>query len=157
MEIETVRQKANEKVQLFLDLNNRDNKLQQELGWGAYIVYRYLHTEEYFEEIVTFDDQEEAEAYLQSETRRIADESSSDAYPWEGEDLTDEDAESIKKHYQLKDWDLPIRRGACAQWGITFGLADAGEFIQAMPVDMALDLLVEFFYSALIPGYYEEH
>ena len=157
MDIEEIRQKAIDKVQLFLDMNNGDNDLQKKLGWGFYIVYRYLHPEEYFEEIVTVDDKAEAEAYLQSEIKRIGDKSASDTHVWEQFDLDDEELKVLKEHYQLKDWDLPIRRGVCEKGGITLGLADAWTFVHTMPTEMALELFAQFFGCRTIPGYYEEH
>jgi hypothetical protein len=157
MSIETIRKKAIDKVQLFLDMNNGDNKLQKKLGWGYYVVYRYLHPEEYFEEIVTFDDMVEAEAYLQSEINRIEEASASDLFLWEYDEHDDDEIEDLKQHMRPKEWDLPIRRGSCEKWGITLGLADAWTFVHTMPTEMALELFAQFFGCRTIPGYFEEH
>ena len=53
-DLEEIKSLAVEKVQLFLDLSSYEHPHQQKLRWGPYIVYTYLHSEEYMEEIVTF-------------------------------------------------------------------------------------------------------
>ena len=111
MKIKEIKKKVIDKIQLFLDLNNGKNKLQKQLGWGPYVYYRYLHSEEYCEEMATFDNKEDAETFLHS----------------------------------------------CEKFSITFVLADAHTFVRSIPVEMALDLFEQFFYSRVIPGYYEEH
>ena len=159
MNIEEIKNKAIQKVQLFLDLNNGDNQLQKDLGWGFYIVYRYLHTEEYFEEIVTFDNSDEAEAYLQSEIDRMRKGHDQDSFLWEDDENDEDEIEDMKRdpYFQLKEWDLPIRREGFEKCGITMGLASAWDFVHTMPVEMALELFSQFFASQIIPGYFEEH
>ena len=151
--IENIKNQAINKVQLFVDLNNRENELQQKLGWGPYIVYTYLHTEEYLMEIVTFDDKEDAEAYLQIILDDWASDPDRDNEPWDEEDSDDD----TKEYFRIKDWDLPIRRGIHRYTSRTVGLADPREFVEAMPTDFALNFLEGLFWSALVPGYYEEH
>ena len=153
MKTKDIRKKVIDKIQLFLDLNNGKNKLQKQLGWGPYVYYRYLHSEEYFEEMATFDNKEDAETFLQSEIKQIMNSSANDTYPWEENEVS----EDAMEYFRLKEWDLPIRRYSCEKWSITLGLADAHTFVRTMPVEMALDLFEQFFYSRVIPGYYEEH
>lgn len=152
IDIQTIRSQAGEKVQLFLDLNNGDNAIQQRLGWGPYIVYTFLHSEEYFEEIVTFENKDEAETYLQSILDEWEADPERDKDPWDDEENDDED-----DYLSIKDWDEPIRRGTHRYASRTVGLADPEEFVKAMPTKMALALLENLFWSALIPGYFEEH
>lgn len=149
----TIKRQADDKVQLFLDLNNREHPLQQELKWGPYIVYTYLHSEEYMEEIVTFEDKNEAEAYLQSILNEWEQDPERNNDPWDDEEPDDEAMEYLR----IKDWDAPIRRGIHRYACRTVGLADPEEFVKAMPTEFALNFLEGLFWSALIPGYYEEH
>ena len=149
---EIIKNQAIEKVQLFLDLNNRENELQQELGWGPYIVYTYLHTEEYLEEIVTFEDKDDAEAYLQTILDDWASDPKRDDDPWDDEEPDDDE----KEYFRIKDWDAPIRRGTHRYSSRSVGLANPEEFVKAMPTDYALNFLEGLFWSALIPGYFEE-
>ena len=152
-DLEKIKSRAVDKVQLFLDLNNGDNVLQQKLRWGPYIVYTYLHSEEYLEEIVTFDDKDDAEAYLQTILEDWASDPNRDKNPWEDTEPDEKDIE----YFRIKDWDLPIRRGIHRYTSRTVGLADPKEFVEAMPTDFALNFLEGLFWSALVPGYYEEH
>ena len=152
-DIQTIKKQAIDKVQLFLDLNNRENELQQKLGWGPYIVYTFLHTEGYLEEIVTFDDEDEAEAYVQTILDDWASDPDRDKDPW---DEPEPDEETMD-YFRIKDWDKPIRRGTHRYSSRTVGIADPEEFVKAMPTDFALSFLEGLFWSALIPGYYEEH
>ena len=152
-DLEIIKRQADDKVQLFLDLNNREHPLQQELKWGPYIVYLYLHTEEYLEEIVTFEDKDEAEAYLQSILDGWEKDPTRDSDPWGDEDPNDWE----KEYLSIKSWDEPIRRGTHRYYCETVGLANPEEFVKAMPTKMAMNLMVELFYSSLIPGYFEEH
>lgn len=159
MNIEEIKKKAIDKVQLFLDLNNGRSQLQKDLGWGGYIVYRFLHTEEYFEEIVTFNNKEEAEVYLQSEIDRMRKDHEQDTYLWEDDCYDEDEIEDMKQdpYLQLKEWDLPIRRESFEKWSMTMGFAYARDFVKAMPVELARDLLTQLFCSQIIPGFYEEH
>lgn len=152
-DIQTIKRQADDKVQLFLDLNNREHPLQQELKWGQYIVYLYLHSGEYLEEIVTFEDKDEAEAYLQSILDEWEKDPTRGSAPWGDKEPDDWE----KEHLSIKSWDEPIRRGTHRFYCETVGLAEPEEFVKAMPVQFALDFLVELFYSSLIPGYFEEH
>ena len=152
-DLEKIKRQADDKVQLFLDLNNREHPLQQELKWGPYIVYTYLHSEEYMEEIVTFEDKDEAEAYVQTILDDWASDPDRDKDPWN----EPEPDEETMDYFRIKDWDKPIRRGTHRYSSRTVGIADPEEFVKAMPTKMALNFLVEMFYSSLIPGYYEEH
>lgn len=151
-DLQTIKRQADDKIQLFLDLNNGDNALQQCLGWGPYIVYTFLHSEEYFEEIVTFEDKDEAEAYLHSILDEWEADPERDKDPWDDEEPDEED-----DYLSIKDWDEPIRRGTHRYASRTVGLAEPEEFVKAMPTKMAREFLVNLFCSALIPGYYEEH
>ena len=156
MDKEKIQEKAIAKIDVFLELANEDNPRQQELGWGPYVYYRFLHTEEYFEEIVTFADKEEAEAYLQMEIQKILDDPDHARNPWD-DDEEGELGEDVSEYLRIKDWDLPIRRCEHRYNSTTIGLADAEDFVKTMPVSLAQDLFSSFFYYGLIPGYYEEH
>lgn len=158
-DIETIRKNAIDKVDVFLELANDDNPRQQELGWGPYVYYRFLHSEEYFEEIVTFADKEEAEAYLQSELEELEADAQPDDWTWLEDDLPEgsSDMQDEDDYLKIKSWDEKIRRGTDEYSHVTIGLADAEDFVHAMPVELALDLFSNMFYYRLIPGYYEEH
>ncbi len=153
IDFEEIKSRAAEKVRLFLELNNREHPLQQELRWGPYVVYRYLHSEEYLEEVVTFEDKEEAEVYLQSILDEWAADPDRDNEPWGDEEPDDE----VRAWSSIKAWDEPIRRGIHRFNCETVGLANPKEFVNSMPTEFALMFLVGLFNSALIPGYYEEH
>lgn len=152
-DLEKIKRQADEKIQLFLDFNNGEHPLQQELRWGPYIVYSYLHSEEYLEELVTFEDKDEAEAYLQSILNEWEQDPERNNDPWDDNNPEDE----VKEYLSIKNWDEPIRRGAHRFASRTAGLASPEEFVKAMPTKMSLNFLVNLFYSCLIPGYYEEH
>lgn len=152
-DLETIKNQAVDKVQLFLDLCNHEHPNQQKLRWGPYIVYTYLHSEEYMEEIVTFEDKDEAEAYLQSILDDWAADPERDPDPWDDEEPSDQ----LRQYLSIKDWDEPIRRGTHRYASRTVGLAEPEEFVKAMPTKMALEFLENLFWSALIPGYFEEH
>ena len=159
---------ADEKVQLFLDLHNLDNETWQRLRWGYYIVYTFYHPEGFFEELVTFADKEEAEAYLQT----ILDDWNKD--PLRDVDPTPalfevlgqqggyldtlgiHDIESVKEYHRIRDWDEPIRRGLNLNASRSVGLANSFDFVNALPIEMLKDLMIQFFDSNLIPGYYDE-
>ena len=151
-----IREDANDKVQVFLDLNNLNNETWKRLRWGHFIVYTYLHTEEYLEEMVTFDDEKEAELYLQSVLDEWAADPDRDVDPLTqfADDLEPDDP--FMEYLRIKDWDEPIRRGTHLNASRTIGLADARKFIDTLPLEMLKDMMEDFFYSNLIPGYYNE-
>ena len=165
--IEEIIKRADDKIQLALDMNNGDYDLQKDLGWGTHIVYMFYHPDEYCEELVTFDDDEEAQAYLKHmlETHCSDDEDKC----WEenmkyfiDNGMTTEESEKDKEKFfaefdRLSSWDLPMRKGQNRANGITVGYAEASDFVECLPEDKAKYFLQSFFWSFLIPGYYEEH
>ena len=162
-EISKIREDACEKVQLFLDLHNGDDETWKRLRWGSFLVYTYLHTEEYLEEIVTFDDKNEAEAYLQSILDEWGEDPSRDEDPilyFNGPDayseLDEKDIEDLREYFRIKDWDGPIRRGTHLSASRTVGLANAYDFANVLPYEMLKDLFANLFTSNLVPGYYDE-
>ena len=166
--IEEIFKRADAKIQLSIDLINGENELQNKLGWGPHIVYLFLQTEEYCEELVTFEDEEEAQEYLKHLLEKYC--VDDDDKCWEElykEDIengyiTAEESEELKERYfeefdRLSSWDLPMRKGQNKTRGYTVGYADPSDFVNNLPEDKAKYFLEGFFWSNLIPGYYEEH
>lgn len=155
-DIQTIREEACEKVQMFLDLNNLDNETWKRLRWGHIIVYTYFHSEDYLEEFVTFDNEEEAELYLQSILDEWAMDPNRDVDPLtqfpKGIKLDEKDIE----YYRIKDWDKPIRRGVHLGASKTIGLANSWVFVNTLPIEMLRELTTRLFDSNVIPGYYDE-
>lgn len=161
-------ERAEAKIQLSIDLINGDNELQNKLGWGPHIVYLFLQTEEYCEELVTFEDEEEAQEYLKHLLEKYC--VDDDDKCWEEEYKEDiengyttaEESDINKKEVfeefdRLSSWDLPMRKGQNKTWGYTVGYANATDFVDCLPEDKAKYFLESFFWSNLIPGFYEEH
>ena len=164
MKIDKVLNRADERVRLMIDLNNKDNDLQKKLGWGQFIVYLFLHTEGYCEKLVTFEKEDEAQSYLDYLLSSYC--VDDDEATWDDEVQIDidegylitEESEAFKlKAFEDFDssssWDLPIRKGQNKTWGYSVGYAEASDFVECLPEDKAKYFLESFFWSNLIPGY----
>ena len=165
--IEQIKSRVDEKIQLALDINNGDNELQQSLGWGMYIVYRYNHFEHECEEFVTFEDEEEARTYLENQVEEFC--TLDDVEEWDKKMKEWEDAgtmtekesrsemtERFSEFDEVSSWDLPIRKGRNRTYGITVGFAFVDDFIQCLDEQIAKYFLETIIGYSLVPGFIED-
>ena len=144
MEKKLIVNHAHEKLHLCYELSQGKNRQQQELRWGAFIVYKYLHTQEVLWEVVTFENKEDAEVYLQSILEEWGPDTQPSQDPFNGK--PDERA-------AIKGWDETVRRGINWRSRETVGLIEPEILIELMPIKSSLEFLVALFRNNLILAY----
>lgn len=168
--LEEIIKNAEEKVGIFIECCNLEYKRKNELGWGEYVVYTYNYGLGDFSEIVTFDNKDEAEMYLnylesiyyvedefaawKESIERLARVSCSSS-SLNGTNLTEAYENDMNDFEENVVWDKSIRRFADRVCRITGGMAIATEFVDCMTEQMRKNLLSELLFVA-VPGYYEE-
>jgi len=162
--IEEIIDMADRKIGLWMYLKLINEDVLKSLGTGHYIVYRYLQNEDICEELMTFDDKDDAKAYADRMVSEFC--TDDDIREWneiEGyrvrrgfdteEQLEKERIKMFEYFDRISAWDLPIRRGQSITFMRTVGSADVRTFIECLPVEKAKYFLALVFDNAIIPGF----
>ena len=161
--IEEIIDMAERKIGLWMCLELINEGVLKSLGTGHYIVYRYMQDEDFCEELMTFDDEDDAKAYADLMVSEFC--TDDDLREWneiEGyrlekgevneEEFEKERVELFEDFDRISAWDLPMRKGQSKTFMRTVGCTDLRTFIECLPIEKAKYFLALVFDNAIIPG-----